>query len=440
LGGLAQDPDLRRLERARVRHDPRPFSTGDCSQPGVLTLRGARRVGKTVALKLLVRRLIEEEGWEPRRIVWTALDTVRTLAQLEERLAHVATHRPRLVLVDEVTAVVGWQRVVKKLVDDGTLADACVILTGSSAHDLKAGAERMAGRRGTTSTPDRILLPLTFADFEAQRVDRGDVSSPEAEIQRVRAYLTCGGFPFRVEAYLDAQARGAPFDPQAQMQVFDDVVFFEIVRRRLDRSIALEVLGRLASIGASAISYEAFVKPLSVSRETARKYLDALGDAFLLATFSSYDTARGRVAPKKDKKLAWIDPALGFFAPFLRQGEAASEAARAEWAVGAALLGRYEARLFEGLSAPRQVFTWRSSGGNEVDYLVVDRSIRLQLPVEVKWQATIADWDFQIMERAFGRGWMVTPTTSRERPKSEALAFAAFARRLHRGREPEASR
>jgi predicted AAA+ superfamily ATPase len=419
-GGLRQDPDLQRLSTALLEHNPRPFHASDCAAPGVYTLRGPRRVGKTVALKLLIAELIEKHGWAPRTISWTAVDTVRTLAQLEERLdAIVRVASPRLLLVDEVTSVAGWQRVVKKLVDDGRLGRTCVILTGSSAHDLKAGAERMAGRRGAAIRPDRVLLPLSFVEFRTQAERRGMVGD------LVTDHLVVGGFPFRVEAYL----RGAR-DALEGFQIFDDVVLYEIGRRRLDRSIALEVIGRVAVVATGATSYHAFAKALSVADETARKYLDALGDAFLLATISSYDVGRGRVAPKKDKKLVWIDPALGFLGAHLRTAEPALEATRAEHAVGSALLRAYESRLFEGLSAPRQVFTWKSSSGNEIDYLVVDRSRHLRAPFEVKWQRSLSDWDFQVMERAFGAGTIVTPSVTRARPKGEAVDFATFASRM----------
>lgn len=412
-GGVWQDPDLTRVKKARIRYHPRPFAVTDCSQSAILTLRGPRRVGKTVALKLLVAELIEEHDWISRSIVWTALDTIRTLPQMENHLVEIARrYSPRLLLIDEATAVTGWQRVIKKLRDDGTLASACVILTGSSAHDLKAGAERMAGRRGDVEHPDRVLLPMAFEDFASQLQDR---------THAVRDYLRVGGFPFRVERFL-----AGDWSELDGFQVFDDVIFYEFTRRRLDRSIAIEVLGRLATIQVSATSYEGFSKPLSIAKDTARKYLDALGDAFLLVTISSYDTARGRVAPKKDRKFAWIDPALGYVGPWLRQAGAASEASRAEWAVGADLLRRHEARLWEGLSAPRSVFTWKSSGGNEIDYLVVDKSRKLYFPVEVKYQQSISDWDFQVLERAFGRGWIITPGIDRVRVKSEALSLENF--------------
>jgi len=102
------------------------------------------------------------------------------------------------------------------------------------------------------------------------------------------------------------------------------------------------------------------------------------------------------------------------------------EAARAEWAVGAFLLRKYEVRLWEGLSAPRNVFTWKSSSGNEIDFLLVDKSQKLLLPIEVKYQSSISDWDFQVIERAFGKGITVTKSLDRKRSKSEAISLAKF--------------
>jgi predicted AAA+ superfamily ATPase len=303
------------------------------------------------------------------------------------------------------------------------LAGVFVAATGSSAYDLKAGAERMAGRRGTHSNPDRALLPMGFAEFIKQwRRHEPARDGPSL----LTEYFSVGGFPFRLDSRLNALLKNQPWDPTSGMAVFDDVLFYEINRRKLERTIALEVLGRLSSTGTSATSYEGFSKSLSVSRETSRRYLDAMGDAFLLATLSSYDTSRGRVAPKKDRKFIWSDPALAQLPAQLRQGDVPSDECLAEDCVGTELLRHYEARLFEGLSAPRNVFTWKSSGGNEIDFLVIDKARKLKIPVEVKYQKSISDWDFQILERSFGTGTLVTRDFSKTRTKAKAVGIADF--------------
>ena len=423
-GGLWQDPDLKRVKSSYLKYHPQPIEPQECESLGVITLRGPRRAGKTVTLKLLVADLLEKEGWEGRNILWTSFETFRTLSQIEEHLVRLQNqHRPKLIVVDEVTSVIGWQRVIKKLRDNGTLANTTLILTGSSAFDLKSGVERMAGRRGTIQFPDRVLLPMSFSDF-TQQLAVGDLTFPPFE--QVRHFLGVGGFPFRVDEFIRTFKTNTQWNQLKGFQVFDDVVFYEVTRRRLDRNIALEVFSRLSQIQSNAVSLEAFSKPMTISRDTAKKYISALGDSFLLATIFSFDTSRNRVAPRKDRKFLWIDPSLGSLAEWLGQGEPASEAVRAEWAVGSELLRRYEVRLWEGLSAPRNLFTWKSSSGNEIDYLVINKAKKFFLPVEVKYQQSISDWDFQVMERAFKKGELVTPNFSKMRLLARALPLHEF--------------
>jgi len=90
---------------------------------------------------------------------------------------------------------------------------------------------------------------------------------------------------------------------------------------------------------------------------TARSPSRSWIDSEPWATLSSYDTARGRVAPKRDRKLIWIDPALAFVPYWLRQAPRPQRPALIELAVGSELLRRHEGRLFEGLAAPRTMFT-----------------------------------------------------------------------------------
>jgi hypothetical protein len=417
--GVWADPDLQRVKMTRLRYFPRPFTQEDCVPDAVCTLRGPRRAGKTVALKLLIASLIESKAFSPREIYWTSFEALRTLSQIEEKLRELwRLAQPRILFIDEVTAVVGWQRVIKKLKDEGYFAASSLFLTGSSAYDLRAGAERMAGRRGFVANPDRVLLPMSFRSFYAQVKD----ALPGQSVEQVFCeYLKVGGFPFRVDRYLAALAQNQPFDLHSGFEIFDDIFFYEINRRKLDRNIALEVLGRLTQTSVHAISYEGFSKNLTVSRETIKRYLDALGDSFLLATVSSFDTGRGRVAPKKDRKFIWVDPALAEYPMWAGAGKPLSEPDRAEMAVGMELIRRYELRKWEGLSAPRNVFTWKSSSGNEIDFLRVDASQGIREPFEVKYQTQIRDADFQVIEKSFGKGILLTINESRTREKGVAM-------------------
>jgi predicted AAA+ superfamily ATPase len=415
-GGLWQDPDLKQVSDGDLLYKPTPIRAAELNPDMVWTLRGPRRVGKTVALKLLVAELIEKNNVSPNSILWSSADTIRKPAQLLSHFENdLLVAQPKFLFIDEITSVVGWQNVVKKLRDQGRLSQTCLVLTGSSAFDLKAGSERLAGRKGSFQSTDRVLLPMTFRDFRAQNSGF-----------TIEHYMSCGGFPFRVNQLKKDILKNAHFLPNFGMSIFDDVYFYEFIRRRLDRNLALEILFRLSQIQTGAVSYGALAKSVNAKPDTVKKYLDALGDAFLLATIYSYDSGKSRVALKKDKKFVWVDPALGQLANSLGQGDAPSIGTVAEHLVGVQLLRNQELRLFEGLSAPRNVFTWKSTGGNEIDFLSVNRTKKSLMPIEVKYQAGISDWDFQIMERAFGRGILVSRDTAKQRIKSHATPLEDF--------------
>ena len=49
----------------------------------------------------------------------------------------------RRLFVDEITAVPGWSRALKRVLDRGELRDVLVVTTGSRATDLRRGIERV---------------------------------------------------------------------------------------------------------------------------------------------------------------------------------------------------------------------------------------------------------------------------------------------------------
>ncbi len=419
-GALWEDRDLQQVKKSSLSYHPRIFQSDELEPGTVYTLRGPRRAGKTVSLKLLIAELIEQQGWPPLSITWSNLETLAGMREMETLLGSIIQERkPRLLVLDEVTSVVGWQRVIKRAVDAGLLSQCCLILTGSSAYDLKKGAERMAGRRGTYKAPDRVLLPMDYAQF-CQQLEQKKLT-PHPEI-----YFNVGGFPFRVEEFLKTQGDLEKMSPSTQ--VFDDIIAYEFNRRKLDRNIALEVLARLATVQAHAISYDAFAKPLHAATNTVRKYLEALGDAYLLCSLSSFDTGRGRPAPRKDRKFLWIDPALAHLAAWLNVGERPREDALAEHSVCGHVIRLVEKQLWEGLSAPRQVFTWKSKAGKEIDLLWVDRTTKKRFPIEVKYQDTISGGDFLSLESSFGRGILITRKQWLEREKTRGIPIGDFLR------------
>jgi hypothetical protein len=419
VGGLQQDRDLQLALSSPLKYRPEPFQFSDIVAGRIYTLRGARRVGKTVALKLFLSRLINEQIFHPHSIGWWNGDTSRRADILESQIlnllkalrSHHHKHTPLLLIIDEVTSVIAWQRALKRLKDHGKLEDVCIILTGSSAYDLKVGVDNMAGRRGVSENLDRILYHMSYATFRNCVREKATIAD----------FIKVGGYPFRVEEFLRAPQT---FDPSYGANILEEIFMYEITRRRLNRSIALEVLSRIAAIGTTATSYDSFSKTLLTSKDTVRNHLDALGDAFILCTYSSIDLRTFRAAPKKARKFLWFDPSFGSLVYSLRRGPLADDATVVESIVGAELIRRYETFPHHGFSNLDSIFTWKGTSGYEVDFVAArDRAKRHKnlLPVEVKYQNSISEWDWQTLLRSFGDGVLVTKEKTSGLPASKIL-------------------
>jgi len=171
---IRRDPKIADLEGQKFRWRPRVLDEFDLTgAPALYTLRGPRQVGKTTALKILIRDLLRDPATAKEQAMYYSCDNIDTHQQLAELVETYLDHVARLNLsgrtlylfLDEITSVPDWQRGMKHLADLGRLQNTVVILTGSSARDLRQGAERLPGRRGAIANPDKIMLPMDFSEF-----------------------------------------------------------------------------------------------------------------------------------------------------------------------------------------------------------------------------------------------------------------------------------
>ena len=135
----AKDSDLIRYQSHVYQ---RPSLTFD-KTPGIHTLLGPRRVGKTTQFKLWISELLKAQP--PPNIAYLDAERFDTWKELLPVLEKV---RDGFLFLDEVTVVEEWSRSLKIMVDSGKWDHVCVWLTGSNAFDLSLLGERLPGRRG----------------------------------------------------------------------------------------------------------------------------------------------------------------------------------------------------------------------------------------------------------------------------------------------------
>jgi hypothetical protein len=88
----------------------------------------------------------------------------------EREIESVSNHFPtdavvRRLFIDEITAVAGWQKAIKRLADSGALRKVLLITTGSKAGDIQREAELLPGRKGKLDRTIYLFLQLPYKVF-----------------------------------------------------------------------------------------------------------------------------------------------------------------------------------------------------------------------------------------------------------------------------------
>ena len=343
--------------------------------PGKVTaVVGMRRTGKTTFLHQLRRERLSHGAkrdqlpyvnFEDERLADLEASQLGFLLEEYDRRVPEAGEKDTVTwCFDEIQAVPGWERFVRRLLDSGRVE---IIVTGSSAALLSREiATALRGRAWEVS-----LYPFSFSEAlihrgHAVRDDPGLLTGvARARIERAfQDWLTIGGFP---------EAQG--LDIATRRQLLLDYVDVAILRDVVERHEVSNVVGlrwlvrHLLGNAAGLFSVEKFYATLksqgiAISKDTVHRLLAYLEDCFLVRMVWMESTSE-RQRMVNPRKAYPVD--AGLIPVFDRSGRSNS---------GHAL----ETAVLVELERRRCTVTYvRTPGGYEVDFLARSAAGEIEL-------------------------------------------------------------
>lgn len=429
---IRRDPHLLELEGSPIRWDPPllegfPMHTGDAH-----TLRGPRQAGKTTLVKRFVRTLLEDGE---RRVFYFSFDLHRTPDSLYDAIRrakrlHPDPDGPWYLFLDEVTSIPEWQRGVKIAWDQGLTRDDFMLLTGSSAHDLKAGAEQLPGRRGGGS--DFLQLPMSFRDFCLQvegiplpeeTLEVEALLKPEGRTLARRIYLLAeplerafgryaavGGFPAAIRDFVRDPSGGAT---TGTIRMLWSAVAGDIARSGRNQIAAVKLLEEVGIALGNPLKWDGTAKAMGMAAgHTARDYTEFLSEAFSLLTVYFWDLAGGAFQPGRQRKVYYVDPLFGEIAPQLAPGaRRPPDDGIVENLVAVGLFRSAARVLTQAGPVPGAIGYWRSRNQREIDFVIPSASSGRggRIPIEVKGDGSSRIGHARAaIRKAFGEGIVVS--------------------------------
>ena len=212
-------------------------------------------------------------------------------------------NKPFLLIIDEITFVNNWDRVIKALGDEGWFSKGLCLLTGSDTLILKDAAMRFPGRRGNASQADFHIYPLSFRDYALLRTDNKKINMKKLD-DYFNDYLKCGG-------YLRAINNLAEFGDvsDATFAVYEQWIRGDFLKQGKREDILISLLQTLLTVGVSQISYSKLTQKMGlVSKETCINYCHLLARMDVLFNLQAFDQNKRQGFPRKDRKFHFLDP------------------------------------------------------------------------------------------------------------------------------------
>lgn len=375
-----EDPHLSGLRGQAFVHAPDWWDELPAKEPGLYILTGGRQIGKSTSLKRLMLNRLRIPHARPVTVFYLPCDQIFDPQHFSRILRFFLDEHPSkfLLLIDEVTFVPDWDRVIKGLADEGRFRGGQCLLTGSDTVILKQAAMAFPGRRGHADKTDFHLLPLSFREY-VELVSKPTCREPEKHVEQLfdlfASYRQCGGY---LRAINDLHTEGAV--RPATFATFEQWIRGDMLKRGKNEETLLAVFKTFCEIGVSQVSYTTLAaRTHTASKETFMDYCRLLERMDVLFDLQAFDQNTRRGFPKKARKFHFCDP---FIRRTIRnwlvrerflESDEPDESGLTEACVAAQFHSRYPSYYIKA--------------NGEIDLIIVKG--KNTLPIEVKWSERV---------------------------------------------------
>jgi hypothetical protein len=408
--GFKFDPVIEQYERQTLKWRPAALDKIDLNQDNIYCLYGPKGVGKTTLLKLIIKKLIEQDEVNPNSVFFYSCHNLSSYEQLNEIIklflnSQTGEKNRRYIFIDEISVIKNWRKGLDYLLKAAKLMKTTVVLSASSFTEEK--------NKFGNGFKNIAVGSLAFAEF-ANLINPGFFGKirPEnyaGELKKIEyyldIYLLTGGF---ISPLNDYKENGA-----VRQSVYSNYLnWFLVYIARAGRDIILirQIMEKLILNLGAPVGYKTLThKTKAKTHLTAAEYLNILESMFAVKTI--YQAAGGRPSSRKAKKVYFQDPFIFWlFYSYIHGSLNYWQLARERLHNSAVFSHLVENTVFCHLikEAELEITYWRDNiKKREINFLVKrDKKIT---PILIRYDKEISPADFTMLKGAgFKKGIIIS--------------------------------
>ncbi len=257
----------------------------------ITLITGLRRVGKTTLMKILINNLIESKQINPKHLFYVSLDDYllreKSIIEIIEdfrAINRIPFHQKIYLFFDEVTYKEDFELQLKNIFDNQNVK---IFASSSSASILKSKKPFITGRANIVE-----ILSLNFDEYLLFK--NIQISKLDSNLRDVyfEDYMQTGGIPQYV----------LTGNIEYIKELIDDILkkdiasFYNIKNVEILKDLFLLLMER----SGKQISINKIANILSISVDSAKRYLNMFEDTFLIYSIKRYGKTNTRIlSPNK---------------------------------------------------------------------------------------------------------------------------------------------
>lgn len=419
---IEEDYKILQYEEAELKWKPQEILSLPHDSDAVHIVFGPRQIGKSTALKLLIRNFLLKRKVDPTAVFYFNCDAVPNRQALIELVIDYLEFAKEIkgrkyIFLDEISSVEKWAYGIKWLVDSGFGRKVVFYTTGSTSLSWTKSGEYLPGRRGKGK--DVTMLPLSFFDFlqlfypNLQRIKLSEIKkrTPTVIRQQIRRkvadlqnklafYWLSGGFPKVINDYYHQQRISLETVGLYQAWIRSALAKAD-KKEEWVKSIAERVFTSLGS----GTSYQAIAQAAGIgSHNTARDYLEFLQETFLLLEAPFFDVNQKRKIWRKNKKFYFVDPFLFWLLYSFYSGTDNLLLLKDKYLSGLEEKGKFVENLVatELYKHKKELLHFANSG--EIDFVLPENSVG----IEVKYRRKVVPADYPLLKKKMKAGIVIS--------------------------------
>ena len=440
---LKYDPIIEALDNQLIKYRPKIMDKLSLRAGKITLLQGARGVGKTTIMKLLISDLINKKQVEPKNVFYYSCHNLNSKEQLNESIKTFINWRRQqekdtrvlYIFIDEVTLLKNWSRGIKYLETAGVFKNIKVLLSGSVYSDIKdidnqsknTKWENIKVKSLSFSEVLSILDPKLFAKLDNNK--EAFVKYKDRLEYYLNIYFLTGGYLSAIDSFLK--------DGAVKQDIYSSYLYWlisDVARMSRDLVLFRQVVEQIINFQGQSFGFQTIARKTKArTHKTVADYMRMLQSMFVAQTAYQLQGQKG-IKRSSAKRMYFRDPFI--FWVFYAQ----LYGSLSYWQFSREYI--QEKKIFENLLS-NIVFShllknesfdnWEQSlayfrdAQGKIEIPFIDISSKVNMPIIMRYNKEISHADVAIFKQAgFNKGIIVSSNILEKRGNIQIMPLAYF--------------